>query len=186
MNLDSLEQTFSSLMAEAKKKRSQPTDLSQLRPQPPFLPLIYSLFLSAMFSVIPSVSGLDRKKSLLGLGAAHTLSASGSSRFHALSFLWQQLARDAVIVGKLSPIALGGFRFDEESSRSLLWNEFSDAELTIPELTIYQDGDSWHCIRACVVSQETKEIGAVLAKTSVQLVLPNKLAELEVVYGCLH
>ena len=40
----------------------------------------------------------------------------------------------------------------------MLWNEFSDAELTIPELTIYQDGDSWHCIRACVVSQETKEI----------------------------
>lgn len=53
---------FFSYGRSEKKKRSQPTDLSQLRPQPPFLPLIYSLFLSAMFSVIPSVSGLDRKK----------------------------------------------------------------------------------------------------------------------------
>ena len=34
--------------------------------------------------------------------------------------------------------------------------------------------------------QESIDIGAVLVKTNVLLVLPNKLAELGAVYDCLH
>ncbi|MEP7053031.1 MAG: isochorismate synthase [Pseudomonadota bacterium] len=74
-----------------------------------------------------------------GLGAAFTLSASGSNRFQSIQAqaqaIWPEL--DASLSDPLAPAPrfLGGFAFLPGHAQTSLWSEFGDARFVLPRLT---------------------------------------------------
>lgn len=89
------------------------------------------------------------KKSLLGLGAALECTGHGEERFATISAKWQSIIKDAVVIGTVPPVALGGYRFDTACPASSVWLDFADGALVIPRLTIFQNGsDCCHIVVA--------------------------------------
>lgn len=80
------------------------------------------------------------KKSLLGLGVAVECTGYGADRFATISAKWQSLVKNAVVMGSVPPVALGGYRFDAACPASSVWLGFADGALVIPRLTIFQNG----------------------------------------------
>ena len=91
-------------------------------------------------------------EALVGVGAAHVLTATGVNRFQNVSAAWQELIADAVIddssgVAQGGPVLIGGFRFDPLRAPSNAWNAFTngtDARLVLPErLLAVRHGAAW-------------------------------------------
>ena len=91
-------------------------------------------------------------EALVGVGAAHVLTATGVNRFQDVSAAWQELLADAVIddssgVAQGGPVLIGGFRFDPLRAPSNAWKAFTngtDARLVLPErLLAVRDGAAW-------------------------------------------
>ena len=149
MNGATSEQTMTQLLAEAEKKAA-------LLGRPVLIAISEQVRPADLLAVFESLAFREKvflwlgtgTRSLLGAGDACTLSAAGASRFHDLSCRWNRLAEEAIVSGPIAPVALGGFRFDEQGTRSPLWREFSDGELTLPEYTILREGECWYRIRA--------------------------------------
>ena len=80
-----------------------------------------------------------------GLGAAFTLSASGTDRFQSIQgqarAVWAQL--DASLSDPLAPAPrfFGGFAFQPGQAQSSLWHEFGDARFVLPRLTYLKTRD---------------------------------------------
>lgn len=86
-------------------------------------------------------------EALVGAGAAATLAATGAGSLGAVAARWRALAAGAVVGGvagaePLTPLALGGFAFDQLAARSNLWAGFPDALLTAPRLLFRLQGDA--------------------------------------------
>ena len=88
-------------------------------------------------------------ESLVGLGAAHVLRASGPDRFARLADAWRNLLGDALIEDQAGlpssgPLLLGGFAFDPLRPSSAAWAAFGDAHLVLPGSSLAQrDGAAW-------------------------------------------
>ena len=85
--------------------------------------------------------------SLLGVGVAWSVRASGPGRFAQVAGAWSELADGAVVTGDVSrrgcgPLLLGGFGFSDEPARTPAWRGFEMAELILPALllTLTPDG----------------------------------------------
>lgn len=72
---------------------------------------------------------------LLGFGTAQTLSADAG--IDSLDEQWRALASSAL--GDITPMAMGGFRFDESSRPRWPWSQFP-AQLLLPRLLLKIDG----------------------------------------------
>jgi isochorismate synthase len=92
------------------------------------------------------------RQAFAGIGAAHTITASGSDRFQAVARGWQDLLDGALITAPADgdrawgagPLLLGGFSFDPLRPGTATWDTFPDARFTLPRFTISEsDEGSW-------------------------------------------
>jgi isochorismate synthase len=88
-------------------------------------------------------------EAMVGIGAAKTLVGDGADRFTQISDGWLDLLADAVIDDGLGgasggPLLLGGFRFDQLSEPTPLWDGYPDARLVLPaRMLVVHDGAAW-------------------------------------------
>jgi isochorismate synthase len=92
------------------------------------------------------------RQAVAGIGAAHTITAQGGSRFQAVAAGWQDLLDSALITAPhdgerawgAGPLLLGGFSFDPLRPHTATWETFPDALFTLPRFTIAEsDEGSW-------------------------------------------
>lgn len=85
--------------------------------------------------------------SLVAIGAAVNLSASGSSRIDDVSTAWGRLTAAAISVGDIdcaAPVGLGGFAFQPANGRDSAWQGYPEALLTVPRfLFVTRNGASY-------------------------------------------
>lgn len=79
-----------------------------------------------------------RELTLVGIHSALSLEASGRNRFNELHGQWQDLLKEAIIIGNdkhlaTGPTIIGGFRFDPLKEKTQLWKSFPDAKLILPK-----------------------------------------------------
>ena len=100
---------------------------------------------------------------LAALGCAHELSALGEGRFGELDSLWRELGSRARDDGYEGPagaglVAVGGFAFAHEGSRSPAWSGFSAASLMVPEVSFARSGDeTWITVNVAAASGDEAE-----------------------------
>jgi isochorismate synthase EntC len=83
-------------------------------------------------------------EALVGIGAAHVLTANGEDRFQQLAQAWRRLLLDAVVDNGVGPLLLGGFSFDPLRTSSAVWAGFPDARFVLPErMLMIRDGAAW-------------------------------------------
>jgi isochorismate synthase len=83
-------------------------------------------------------------EALVGIGAAHVLTANGPDRFQQVAEAWRALLAHAVIDDSVGPLLMGGFSFDPLRIPSQLWDGFPDAMFVVPERTLtLRDGAAW-------------------------------------------
>ncbi len=89
---------------------------------------------------------------LVGLGAAHVLTARGVHRFAQVAAAWRDLLADAVIddpsaASDGGPRLIGGFRFDPLGAPARAWKAFTDgadARLVLPQrVLVLCGGAAW-------------------------------------------
>ena len=81
---------------------------------------------------------------LVGVGAATTITTMGSTCFTASASAWRALMNDAVITSAPAtlptpgsgPVLFGGFAFDPLSSRTQLWADFPEGLLILPRFLL--------------------------------------------------
>jgi isochorismate synthase len=91
-------------------------------------------------------------EALVGVGAAHVLTAHGEHRFAEVSAAHQELLADALVddpsgAADGGPVLIGGFRFDPQSAPAHMWKAFTegeDARLVLPQrLLAVRQGAAW-------------------------------------------
>ena len=110
-------------------------------------------------------------RSIAGLGAATTLTASGTGRFAAVDDAWSSLLADAVIDdpsgGVAGPLLIGGVAFDPAGSGGGVWDGFPDAALVLPRLQIVRAGDacwmttSWRVLADGAIDVDPEALAAL-------------------------
>jgi len=99
--------------------------------------------------------------SLAGLGAVHTLEATGRERFDEVAAAWRELAAGAVAGGAeglrgAGPVAVGGFAFAPAGGRSPQWSGYPPASLVVPEAALARrDGKVRLTLAAVVAPDDT-------------------------------
>jgi isochorismate synthase len=91
----------------------------------------------------------DEDFSLVALGVAKEVTASGEDRVQQLLAGWRQVVADAVVDNAtgcplVAPVALSGLAFQANSARSAVWQRYPDAVFTVPQfLFVTSNGTSW-------------------------------------------
>ncbi|MDO8613091.1 MAG: hypothetical protein Q7R32_09755, partial [Dehalococcoidia bacterium] len=151
--LDALAQRLRLLLAEGREaaSRGRPVLVSAAVPVPPLdaVPLFEGATGERFLWEHPS-EGF----SLVGIGAAARITASGAGSLGQVAGRWRELAARAVTETLApcpipGPVGLGGFAFDPASPRDLDWEGFPDALLLVPRFLFVSDGDSsWLTVSA--------------------------------------
>lgn len=87
--------------------------------------------------------------SLVGVGAAFTLTVGTAGRFRQAARRWQELTQEALVEGlapsvPAGPLLLGGFAFDEQLPATALWAAYPAGQLVLPQLLFTQtETDHW-------------------------------------------
>lgn len=102
-------------------------------------------------------------EAMVGIGSAKTLVGRGVNRFTHISDGWLDLLADAVVDDGLGgasggPLLLGGFRFDQLSEPTALWDGYPDARMVLPErMLVVRDGAAWLTTNALVIPDNCRE-----------------------------
>ncbi|HZO74885.1 MAG TPA: isochorismate synthase [Ktedonobacteraceae bacterium] len=117
------------------------------------------------------------QRALVGVGAAATIEAHGSTRFAKATEQWRALQQDAVIAcapGAMphdtgGPVFFGGFAFDPLNTHTPLWKGFPDGLLVLPALAFHcnEDGAALTINRIVAAAEDVENLArAIIAAMS--------------------
>jgi isochorismate synthase len=112
-------------------------------------------------------------ESIVGLGAAYSLVATGPERYQHVAQAWRNLLADGLVedperLAWTGPVLLGGFSFDPLRPAAPHWAGLPPARLVLPERLLTQhDGEAWQTTnvlvpRSCPVDEpQNGAVGAM-------------------------
>jgi isochorismate synthase len=109
-------------------------------------------------------------EALVGIGAAHVLTANGTDRFQRIAAAWRCLLADAVVddTDGTGPLLMGGFSFDPVRTPSRLWDNFPHGMFVVPERTlVLRDGATWLTTNVMVKTTDDLEASVLRDRTRV-------------------
>ena len=116
-------------------------------------------------------SNEDQAFSIIGIGNAVSISVDGLDPFDSIRVQYKECLRQAIIKRParkgVGPIFFGGFRYDPESKRDEIWEQFPDASFVLPRIGFVSiDREQWLTINLLVSedSDANLETGKILSE----------------------
>src|SRR5258708_12546266 len=98
-----------------------------------------------------------------GFGIAYAVNAVEEPRFRQVGASWRRILSRAVVEGLCGlpgtgPLLVGGFAFDPKRKGDSTWEDFPQARMILPKLSIAQvEGESWITLNVMVNAQSDPE-----------------------------
>lgn len=108
----------------------------------------------------------------VGMGQAHVLTGDGPGRFNSVCDAHRALMDTAIVdaptLPGVGPVFFGGFRFDTDGSKAMVWRDFGDGRFVLPSTTFSQVGGAAYATTNVIVPPGSS-IDALLAVTTLSV-----------------
>lgn len=103
-------------------------------------------------------SSTAEKFFMVGVGSTYKIEATGN-RFAETDEQWRRVKQQAIVHNSFQQpgtglVAMGGMAFDPGKDKTLLWENFSDSEFTVPSYILTKYGDDHYLTMNVNVSKE--------------------------------